>query len=136
MPGLCKIGAMVLGARDIDQLCEFAIDFLLSGRGDAKELAAALVMDRPDRSPLEVIFVMSSAAASIEEVLAGEQSRAVALDAWRMASLLAVDLHMMQVLQRPNQHCHALLAYWQTEDPFFLGRAPASQTAPAQAGAA
>ena len=109
------------GDIDIDQLCEFAINFLLSGQGDAKRLAAKLVMDSPDRSPLEVIFVLSSAAASIEEVLSGDESRAVSLDAWRMASLLGVDLHMMQLLGRPSGYCHNLLHYWQTEDAFFLG---------------
>lgn len=111
---------MSVGGVEIDRLCEFAIDFLLSGQGDARGLAAALVMERPDRSPLEVIFVLASAAASIEEVLAGTESRALSADAWRMATLLGVDLHMMQVLGRPNGFCHELLHYWQTEDPYFL----------------
>ena len=111
---------MSVGSGQIDQLCEFAINFLLSGQGDAKRLAATLVMDSPDRSPLEVIFVLSSAAASIEEVLSGPESKALALDTWRMASLLGVDLHMMQLLGRPHDHCHNVLHYWQTEDPYFL----------------
>ncbi len=117
---------MSVGGGEIDQLCEFAISFLLSGQGDAKRLAATLVMDSPDRSPLEVTFVLSSAAASIEEVLSGPESRAMALDAWRTAALLGVDLHMMQLLGRPNLYCHNLLHYWQTEDPYFLGGASAS----------
>lgn len=120
---------MSVGTQDIDQLCEFAINFLLSGQGDAKRLAAKLVTDSPDRSPLEVVFVLSSAAASIEEVLAGDESRAIALDGWRMAALLAVDLHMMQMLHRPTLQCRALLHYWQTEDPFFLGPTPVTQAA-------
>ena len=116
------MGVMSEGGGQIDQLCEFAINFLLSGQGDAKRLAATLVMDSPDRSPLEVIFVLASAAASIEEVLSGPESKSVSLDTWRISSLLAVDLHMMQLLGRPTGHCHNLLHYWQTEDPFFLGR--------------
>lgn len=113
---------MSAGGVEIDMLCEFAINFLLSGQGDAKLLAATLVMDSPDRSPLEVIFILSSAAASIEEVLSGPESRATSLDAWRIASLLGVDLHMMQLLGLPTRHCHSLLHYWQTEDPYFLTR--------------
>lgn len=111
---------MSVGGVEIDHLCEFAIDFLLSGQGDARRLAARLVMEKPDRSPLEVIFVLASAAASIEEVFAGPESRALALDAWRMSTMLGVDLHMMQVHGRPNQYCHHLLHYWQTTDPYFL----------------
>ena len=112
--------AMPLGGDDIDQLCEFAINFLLSAQGDARRLAATLVLDSPDRAPLEVIFVLSSAAASIEDVLSGPESNAIALDTWRTAALLGVDLHMMQLLGRPTGYCHDLLHYWQTEDPFFL----------------
>ena len=111
---------MLVGGGEIDQLCEFAINFLLSGQGDARRLAATLVMDSPDRSPLEVVLVLSSAGASIEEVLSGPESKAMALDAWRIAALLGVDLHMMQLLGRPTLHCHSLLHYWQTEDPYFL----------------
>lgn len=111
---------MVWGRVHIDLLCEFSINFLLSGQGDAKRLAATLVMDSPDRSPLEVIFVLASTAASIEDVLSGPESREMALQTWRTAALLGVDLHMMQVLGLPNRHCHSLLHYWQTQDPFFL----------------
>ena len=119
---------MSVGGGDIDQLCEFAINFLLSGQGDARRLAASLVMDSPDRAPLEVIFVLASAAASIEEVLSGPESKSLALDTWRIAALLGVDLHMMQLLGRPTGHCHNLLHYWQTEDPYFLGRTQTADT--------
>ena len=105
---------------EIDTLCEFAINFLLTRQGDARRLAATLVMDSPDRSPLEVIFLLSSAAASIEEVLSGTEARSLSLDAWRVASLLGVELHMMQLLGLPNLFCHSLLSYWQTEDGYFL----------------
>lgn len=111
---------MSVGGAEIDRLCEFAIGFLLSGQGDARRLAANLVMSRPDRSPLEVIFVLASSAAAIEGVLSGPQSRALALDTWRIAALLGVDLHMMELRQHPNGYCHDLLHYWQTEDPYFL----------------
>jgi hypothetical protein len=111
---------MSVGSGEIDVLCEFAINFLLSGQGDAKRLAVALVKAAPTRAPLEVIFVLASAAASIEEVLAGTESKAMALDTWRTASLLGVELHMMQVMGLPNGSCADLLHYWQTQDPYFL----------------
>jgi hypothetical protein len=118
--GLCQNCAMFAGVGDIDQLCEFAIGFLLTGRGDARRLAVELTREAPERPPLEVVFVLSSAAAGIEDVLSGEESRATALDAWRVAALLGVDLHMMQVLGHPHGRCADLMTYWQTEDGFFL----------------
>jgi hypothetical protein len=117
---LCKKVGMSVNGSEIDRLCEHAINFLLSGQGDARRLAASLVMSRPDRSPLEVIFVLSFSAAAIEEVLASPESRAHSVDAWRIAGLLGVDLHMMQISGRSNSSCRDLLHYWQTVDPYFL----------------
>lgn len=111
---------MSVGGADIDQLCEFAIDFLLSGQGDARQLAVKLVTNQPDRPPMEVIFILASSAAAIEEVLSGPDSRALAVDTWRIAALVGVDLHMMEILHHPTSRCHDLLHYWQTEDPYFL----------------
>ncbi len=111
---------MSLGGGTIDLLCEFAINFLLTRQGDARRLAATLVMDSPDRAPHEVIFILASAAASIEEVLSTPEAKALALDAWRHAALLGVDLHMMQLGGNPTAHCHSLLHYWQTVDGYFL----------------
>jgi len=117
---VCDNGPMLSGAGEIDVLCEFAINFLLSGQGDARRLAVSLVQGSPERAPLEVIFVLASAAASIEEVLAGTESKAMAVGAWRTASLLGVELHMMQLMGRSNTRCLDLLHYWQTVDPYFL----------------
>lgn len=111
---------MSVDGDDIDRLSEFAIDFLLSGQGDARQLAARLAQGRPDRPSLEVIFILASAAAAIEEVLAGADSKALALDAWRIATLLGVDLHMMQLRGHPIACCGDLLRYWRSVDPFFL----------------
>jgi len=118
---VCDNGPMLSGAGEIDVLCEFAINFLLSGQGDGKRLAVTLVRAVPSRAPLEVIFILASAAASIEDVLAGTESKAMALDTWRTASLLGVELHMMQVMGLPNGSCADVLHYWQTVDPYFLG---------------
>ena len=111
---------MFASAGEIDVLCEYAIGFLLSRQGDAKRLAVRLTEAAPERRPMEVIFVLSSAAASIEEVLAGEEAVALALDAWRVAALMGVDLHMMQVLGHPHGRCADVMHYWRSEDGFFL----------------
>lgn len=104
----------------IDDPCEFAINFLLSKRGDAKRLAVTLAKLSPARPALELIFVLSSAAAGIEEVLAGPETVAVAMDSWRVAALLGVDLHVMQRRGLAHGTCGDLIRYWQTHDPFFL----------------
>lgn len=112
---------MPFAASDIDQLCEFAINFLLTRQGDARGLAVALARGGRDRTASEVILVLASAAASIEEVLTGPESHLIAVETWRAAAMLGVDLHMMQLRDRPCSTCGDLLDYWQTEDMWFLG---------------
>lgn len=103
-----------------DETCEFAINYLLSGQGDAKQLAVSLVRRAPHRPVLEVVFVLSIAAASLEEVFASPEVALAAADAWRVAALLGVDLHMMQKCGAPQDDCGALLRYWQNVDGYFL----------------
>ena len=105
----------------LDARCEFAIGFLLNGRGDARQLTAKLAQIAPDRLASELVLVLSSAAASIEDIFASPESRATVLDTWRIAALLGVDLHVMQMLDLPHATCADLMRYWQTEDGFFLG---------------
>lgn len=102
-------------------MCEFAIGFLLSGQGDARRLAVTLAREAPHRLASEVILVLASAAASIEEVLAGPETHHIAVETWRTAAMLGVELHMMQLLQKPRGTCGDLLHYWQTEDLWFIG---------------
>lgn len=111
---------MPQGVGKLEELCEFAINFLLSRQGDAKRLAVKLVEMSPARPALEMVFVLSTAAAGIEEVLASPETVAVAMDAWRVAALLGVDLHMMQARGLRCCTCSDLLVYWHTADGYFL----------------
>ncbi|GLS88701.1 hypothetical protein GCM10010873_36750 [Cypionkella aquatica] len=105
---------------DLDMICEYAIAFLLNGRGGAKQLAVDLAQQEPQRPALELVFVLSIAASSIEEVFASPQPAGVAADAWRIAALIGVELHMMQSQGLPYDSCAALLNYWRTVDGYFL----------------
>ncbi len=111
---------MFSSASEIDDLCEYAINFLLTGQGDARRLAVNLARRSPDHTPLEVIFILSSAAAGIEEVLSGADSTAAAVSTWRIAALLGVELHMMQLQGLSFATCNDLMQYWQVHDPYFL----------------
>ena len=103
-----------------DELAEFAIDFLLTGRGSAQRLARVLAQRWPDHPALEYVLVLSLAASGIENTLIGEDAKGLALDAWRMAALLGVDLYDAQALNLPHRTGADLLAYWRTHDPLFL----------------
>lgn len=104
----------------IDDDCEFAIQFLLTRQGIARQLAVALARRDPDRSALELIFILSLAVSSIEEMLGGAEMTAISTDAWRIAALVAVDLHMMKKRGLAHDSCADLLHYWNSVDGFFL----------------
>lgn len=103
-----------------DDHCEFAIQFLLARKGRARQLAVALARRDPDRSALEVVFILSLAVSSIEDMLAGAETTAIVIDAWRVAALVGVDLHMMKTRGMPHSSCADLLHYWETVDRYFL----------------
>ena len=104
----------------IDDLSEFAIDFLLAERGSARQLVVKMAERMLQRSPLELIFVLSITASGIEETFGGEAIAGVALDTWRSAALLEVELHMMQRGGIQRDTCADLLTYWRTVDCYFL----------------
>ena len=101
-------------------MAEFAIAYLLTGRGTARRLVRELAERWPDRPALEYALVLSLAANGIEETLTGDEAARASLDAWRMAALVGVDLYDAQALHLPHRTGADLIAYWQSHDPFFL----------------
>jgi len=103
-----------------DDMAEFAIDFLLTGRGTARRLARVLAERWPAHPALEFVLILSLAASGIESTLTGEEAANLSRDAWRMAALIGVDLYDAQALGLPHRSGADLLAYWHAKDPFFL----------------
>ncbi len=103
-----------------DELAEFAIDFLLTGRGTARQLVCALAQRWPAQPALEYVLILSLAANAIESTWSGAESGRLACDTWRMAALVGVDLFDAQSMGLPHHTGHDLVAYWRAHDPFFL----------------
>jgi len=103
-----------------DDLAEFAIDFLLSGRGSARALPRELATRWPARLALEYVLVLALTANGIEGTLTGTEAEGLARETWRMAALLGVDLYDAQALGLPHRTGADLLRYWQDHDGFFL----------------
>ena len=103
-----------------DELAEFAIDFLVSGRGSARALTRELATRWPNHPALEYVLVLSLAANGIESTLTGAEADRLAREAWQMAALLGVDLYDAQALGLPHRSGADLVRYWQAHDGFFL----------------
>lgn len=89
----------------------------MTGRGDARQLAATLVQGHPDLPVLEVVLVLSTAASGLESNFSNPDAQHQAVEAWRIAALLAVDVHLAG---GPGMRSREILGFWQEEDDFFL----------------
>lgn len=107
---------MPVDCADFEALCEFALHYLLTGKGDARRLAGELVLGHPALPVLEIVLILSSAASGLETVFSDTFARHHAQETWRMAALLAVDLHLTE----GGRMAADLLDYWRREDDFFL----------------
>ena len=103
-----------------DDLTEFAVHFLLAKQEEVRLLPHALVKRSPDSAALELIYILSVAAGSIQQVLQGDSVSPRATEAWRVAALMGADLHIMQLMGLPSKTAADLLGYWQAQDRFFL----------------
>lgn len=119
-PGRAAGGERGAALETGDELAEFAIDFLVSGRGSARALTGELATRWPDHPALEYVLVLSLAANGIESTLTGAEADRLAREAWQTAALLGVDLYDAQALGLPHRSGADLVHYWQTHDGFFL----------------
>lgn len=103
-----------------DDLAEFAIDFLLTGRGSARRLVRVMAEHWPDRSALSLPYALAAAASGIGQVLKGAEVGQLSQEAWCMAGLVGVDLFVAQSNGLPHLTNRDLLAFWHSHDRFFL----------------
>ena len=116
-----KVGGRGVRVSDDEVQIEFAMRFLLADSQEPRTLVAALVYAWPTTSTLQIIYVLTITAGTIEHMLAGPEIAHTAQELWRMAGLVAVDLYMMELMGLPRNTAADLLAYWQAHDGFFLG---------------
>jgi len=105
----------------IDHMTEFAIAGLLAAPDGWRSIVRDIAARWPDVPPLEITFVLVSAAEAISDLLAvDDPSRDVGAHAWRVAALLAADVYAMERLGLPRETAADLFAYWKRYDSFFL----------------
>lgn len=104
----------------LDDMVELALEALTDPDIEARALPLRLIQAAPAVAPLQVVVAMTLAAAALEGTMASPRDRAGAAACWRMAALLAADVHAMACLGLPARRAADLAAYWQAHDPFFM----------------
>jgi len=117
-----------------DPMVAFALEGLLAETGTGAPLLPQMVARWPEAAPLEIAFALTSAAAAIEAMLTPEApGTGAAACGYRLAALLAADLHAMQALHLPARRAADLTAWWQIEHG--LGSSGAATTPALSPGA-
>lgn len=112
------VGCVVMSDDEVQ--IEFAMRLLLAERQEPRALVQALAAGWPASPALQMIYVLSITAGTIDHMLAGPENALISQELWRMAGLLGVDLYMMGLMGLPGDTVADLLAYWQAHDRFFL----------------
>ena len=102
-----------------DDRVNFAIERLMEPGEGWRALVREMVAHWPDVAPLEIGFSLVGAAAAIEANFApGSPAREAALHGYRLAALLSMDVHAMDLLGMAHARAGDLAQYWEI-DPFF-----------------
>ncbi|MBP9182693.1 MAG: hypothetical protein KBF78_06155 [Fuscovulum sp.] len=104
----------------MDDRIEFVVQVLVTGQGDLRRMVRHLAEGWPGEPALDILHAIAIAAGNLERTLAGDSLQRAAAEAWRMATLVGVDLAMMRRLGLPHDSAADLIAYWRVHDRFFL----------------
>ena len=103
----------------LDEMTDHAIAVLATGdNAKINALVRDLAMNWPNEPALAICFALTSAAASLTDIVKGQTS--VSNTAYQLAALVAADVFAMeQSLKGPAKARH-LLHFWRRVDPYFL----------------
>ena len=105
----------------LDRIIERIAEEVVRNPGNARRLPLILCREWPDAPALELVIALSSAARALEKLFAeGGQAYRDAVDCWRMAALLACDVHAAACIGAPHRTGRDIEGYWRAHDPYFL----------------
>ncbi|MBZ4022785.1 hypothetical protein CKO11_09970 [Rhodobacter sp. TJ_12] len=116
--GSFEVTMTVMSLR-IEERVAFAIERLMRSDDAWRGLVREMVDRWPDEAPLELGFALVSAASAIESSFTKSSPvRDAAMQGYRLAALISMDVYAMQLLDMKCDKAQDLIAYWDI-DPFF-----------------
>lgn len=106
----------------LDEMIEFVMEELLSGRTDRKRAMVRRMAERwPDAPALTLAYAITSATAAIEDTFgeAAELDPVVPLG-YRLSALVSADIHALHSMGQMPSVAEDLLHFWRRVDPPFL----------------
>lgn len=106
---------------NLDAMTEFAIERLLLGPGGWRGVVREMAARWPDAPPMEMVLALAAAAEAIAGLFGpAGPAREGATQAWRLATLLSLDIYVMGEAGHPNARAEDCVAWWRAHDRYFL----------------
>lgn len=107
---------------EIDNMTAFAVRALLSSdSADRRSVVRNLATKWPNQPALAVVFALTTAASHIESQIETQSDREKrAFMGYRLAAVLAGDVHALRSMGNSDPTAHDLLHFWRRIDPYFL----------------
>ncbi len=110
-----------MGESPLDRIIERIAQEVSRNPGSVRRIPALICRESPDTPVMDLVIALSSAARALEGYFAeGGPAHHDAMDCWRMAALLACDVHAAACMSLPHRTARDILAYWHAHDPYFL----------------
>lgn len=112
---------MVGASGKLDLMIEFAVESLAGENHlEIAKMVREMATRWPNEPALEIVFSITSAAASLDDMVDSESSRRASQRGYQLAALVAADVYAIEAMG----HCPAigqdLLHFWRRADPYFL----------------
>lgn len=106
---------------DLDQMVEFAVERLAQGNcKGTRSLVREIAVAWPNAPALGIVFALTTAAATIEDVIDTPTSIQSAQVGYKLAALVSADIFALEAMGYCPATGQDLLHFWRRVDPFFL----------------
>ena len=106
---------------NLDLMIEYAVACLAADdHQDIRALVRQMAQRWPDEPALAVAFSLTSAAATVEDVVNSPDAVTAAQKGYRLAALVAADIFAIEALGQVPATAQDLLHFWRRVDPYFL----------------
>ena len=105
----------------LDLMIETAVACLAAAdRQEARKIVRTLAQRWPTEPALSISFALTSAAATVEDVVDSPEALATAQTGYRLAALVAADIFAVESMGQAPALGQDLLHFWRRVDPYFL----------------
>ena len=106
---------------ELDRMIEVAVERLAqSNPQNSRKLVRDLANAWPNEPALSIVFAVTSAAASLEDMIDTPKSLRSAQLGYKLAALMSADVFALEAMGRRPALGRDLLHFWRRVDPYFL----------------